>query len=98
MPVASTRLSASLTRDARDDAVGRDFGKRHQNEGALEQMRMGQRQGRVVEDKIVISQDVEIDGPRPPVLFAGAVAAERAFAGLGAGQQRVGCKRRSKPQ
>ena len=45
-------------------------------------MRVGQRQGGVVEDKIVIGQDVEIDGPRSPMLFAGAVAAERAFASL----------------
>ncbi len=68
--------------DAGDDAVGRDFGERHENEGALEQMRVGQRQGGVVEDNIVISQDVEVDGTRSPVVFAGAVAAERAFAGL----------------
>ena len=71
--------------DARDDAVGGDLGQRHENEGALEQVRVGQRQGGVVEDKIVISQDVEIDGPRSPVLFFGAVAAKGAFAGLGAG-------------
>src|SRR5580704_8236289 len=34
--------------DARDDAVGGDLGQRHENESALEQLRMGQRQGRVV--------------------------------------------------
>jgi hypothetical protein len=80
--------------DAGDDAVGRDLGKRHENEGALEQMRVGQRQGGVVEDQIVISQEIEIDGSRSPVLFFAAVAAEGAFAGLGASQQRVRRKRR----
>ena len=75
--------------DAGDDAVGCDLGERHENESALEQMWVGQLQGRVVEDNVVISQDVEIDGPRPPVLFVIAVAAERVFAGLGAGQQRL---------
>src|ERR1700675_1697025 len=55
-------LKRVVHRYACDDAVGCDLGQRHENERALEQTRVGQRQGRVVEDKIVVSQDVEIDG------------------------------------
>jgi len=53
---------------------------------ALAEYRMDLAEGAgVVEDKIVISQDIEIDRPRSPMLFFGAVAAKGAFAGVGAG-------------
>ena len=76
MPVASTPATASRTLAPGNDAVGRDFGQRHQHEGALEQARMRQRQARLVQRQVVIGDDVDIGGARAPALFMRAVAAE----------------------
>src|SRR5580692_3017405 len=62
---------------AGDDPVGGDLRERHKDKGAFEQARVRQRQLRVVENKIVIGEDVDIDPARTPAAFLAAVAAER---------------------
>ena len=65
--------------DAGDRAVRRDFGERHQDERALEQTRMRQRQVGDRSTDIVIGEDIDVDRPRSPAPFARPVATERAF-------------------
>src|ERR1700742_3524934 len=61
---------------AADQAIRRDLGERHQNEGALEQARMRQRQLRLVDPDVVIGDQIEIERTRAPAPLTGAVAAE----------------------
>src|SRR3954454_17582438 len=53
---------------AGDDAVRRDVQKRHEHEGALSETRMRDREPRLVDDAVVVSQDVYIDHARTPAL------------------------------
>ena len=87
MPRASTRASASRTRTPAIEPIGRDFRKRHEHERALEQVRMRQNKVAVDEDKIVIGEEIDVDGARPPAALVRAVAAERALAFLRARQE-----------
>src|SRR5580692_445681 len=60
--------------DAGDDAIGRDLGERHEHEGALEHVGMGQREIGVVQLNVVVSEDVEVDRARSPMALADGVA------------------------
>ena len=80
MPLCPRVASAVAHPDAGDDPLGRDLGERDQHEGALEQMRVGQNQFRIVEDEVVIGEKVDVDRARSPTAFAGTVTAERPFA------------------
>ena len=73
--------------DAGDPAIGRDLGKRHQHEGALEQARVRQDQVRSVEPHVVIGEEVDVERARTPAPLVGAVAAERALDREAARQQ-----------
>src|SRR5690242_610311 len=68
--------------------AGGNFGKRQQHKSPLEQMRMRQRQIRLAQRYVVISKDVDVDRPRPPSPFTGAVAPERKLDTLRAREQR----------
>ncbi len=70
-------------------AVRRDFGQRNQNERALEQARMWQRQFRFVEDGVVIGDQIEIQRARSPAFFGAAVSAEFSLDLVQREQQRV---------
>ena len=50
---------------------------------------MGQREVRLVQCDIVIGEEVDVHGPRPPAAFLGALAPQRTFHRLGAAQKRA---------
>ena len=54
--------------NARDHKVGRDFGQRDQNEGAVEQFGMGQGQPFGLKRNAVVGDEVDVDDPRTPSL------------------------------
>ena len=88
MPLAS-RVERIADLDARDQPIGRDLRQRHEHEGAFEHVRMRQNEVAIDQHQIVIGEEVDVDGPRPPAALARAVAPERALAFLRARQQTV---------
>src|SRR6185437_2389047 len=79
--------------DAGDHMVRRDLDKRHQNKSALEEVWVRQHQVGIVQRHVIVGQQIEIDRAGSPMALVRAVAAERAFAGLHARQQRMRGKR-----
>src|SRR6266700_7428318 len=75
---------------SRNRALGRNFRERNQDEGALEQPRMRQRQRPLVELDIVIGDEIEVEGARAPAPFMRAVAAELLLDLVQREQQRMG--------
>ena len=73
---------------ARDDEIGRDLGQRREDESAVEEFRMGQRQLFAPERNVVIGDEVDVDDARSPPL--GGYAAEVDLERLHALEQRLG--------
>src|SRR3954452_2913693 len=74
---------------ARDHALRGYFGERRQHKRACEQPRMRQRESRLLKCEVVIAENIDIDGARPPPFFFGTLASERTFDCLRARQQMV---------
>ena len=74
---------------AGDAALRRDFSERRQYEGSREQLRVWQREVRLLQNEVVIGDEIDIDRPRPPAALLAALASERVLDRLRACEQRV---------
>src|SRR4051794_32813529 len=76
-----------------DHMLRDDFGERYQDECSLEQPRVREYEVRLVQRHVTVGEQVDVDRPRTPALFARAVAAKRTLdcertLKQGAGRQR----------
>src|SRR5215468_8927292 len=74
---------------AGDHPLRRDLRERRQYEGSREQLRVWQREVRLLQNEVVIGDEVDIDRPRPPAALLAALASEGALDRLRARQQRA---------
>ena len=78
--------------NTRDNQIGRNLGHRDQDEGAIEQFGMGQRQPFGLQRDVAVSYEVDVDDPWPPSLRRR--AAEFDLQRLDAFEQRLGLEGR----
>src|SRR5215467_14259590 len=72
---------------ARNQPVRRDFGERHQHEGAGEELRMRQRQLWIFQSQVLVSDEVDVDLSGAPPAFLRTLAPKRPLHRLCASQK-----------